>query len=116
MKTIYIYPKVAIGFRGATMGLDREGLSLKKRSTRLKNNIKKLLVENNMNSFRVEVAHGFETPEELLGNDGVLVLISPYIKHALGHLDFSNRGYYFLSEEEYSSENMDHILMYIKSL
>ncbi|MGE7948470.1 hypothetical protein [Lysinibacillus sp. NPDC093688] len=36
MKTIYIYPKLAMGFRGFATGLDREGFFLKKRSTRLK--------------------------------------------------------------------------------
>ena len=36
MKMIYIYPKLAMGFRGFATGLDREGIFLKKRSPRLK--------------------------------------------------------------------------------
>ena len=116
MKTIYIYPKLAMGFRGFATGLDREGFFLKKRSTRLKKSIENSLKEYNLSSFNVEVTHGFESPEELLENDGVLVLISPYLKSLLGHIDFSKRGYYLLSEAEYNSENIDNILKYIKTL
>lgn len=36
MKTIYIYPKLAMGFNGFATGLDREGFFFKKKSTRLK--------------------------------------------------------------------------------
>lgn len=115
MKTIYIYPKLAMGFRGFATGLDREGFFLKKRSTRLKKSIDNSLKENNL-SFNVEVTHGFESPEELLENDGVLVLISPYLKSLLGHIDFSKSGYYLLSEVEYNSENIDNIIKYIKTL
>ncbi|MGE7948469.1 hypothetical protein [Lysinibacillus sp. NPDC093688] len=71
--------------------------------------------ENNLSSFNVEVTHGFESPEELLENDGVLVLISPYLKSALDHIDFSKSGYYLLTEAEYNSENVDNILKYIKT-
>ncbi|GLC89898.1 hypothetical protein [Lysinibacillus piscis] len=116
MKTIYIYPKLAMGFRGFATGLDREGFSFKKKSTRLKKNIENSLKENNLSSFNVEVTHGYESPEELLGNDGIVVLISPYLKSLLGHIDFSESGYYLLSEAEYNSENIDNILNYIKTL
>lgn len=116
MKMIYIYPKLAMGFRGFATGLDREGFFLKKKSTRLRKSIEISLKENNLSSFNVEVTHGYESPEELLENDGVLVLISPYLKSLLGHIDFSKSGYYLLSEVEYNSENIDNILKYIKAL
>lgn len=69
-----------------------------------------------MCSFNVEVTHGFESPEELLEKDGVLVLISPYLKSLLGHIDFSKSGYYLLTEAEYNSENISNIIKYIKTL
>lgn len=69
-----------------------------------------------MSSFNVEVTHGFESPEELLENNAVLVLISPYLKSLLGHIDFSQSGYYLLSETEYNSENITNIIKYIKTL
>lgn len=116
MKTIYIYPKLAMGFRGFATGLDREGFFFKKKSTRLRKSIENALKENNLNSFNVEIAHGFESPEELLENDGVLVLISPYLKSLLGHINFSESGYYLLSEAEYNSENIENILKYIKRI
>lgn len=115
MKTIYIYPKLAIGFGGGAAGLDREGFLFKKKSTKLRKSIENALKENNLNSFNVEVTHGFESPEELLENDGALVLISPYLKSLLSHIDFSKKEYYLLSEAEYNSENMDNILTYIKT-
>ncbi|MEA0564313.1 MULTISPECIES: hypothetical protein [Lysinibacillus] len=116
MKTIYIYPKLAMGFRGFATGLDREGFFLKKRSSRLKKTIEDSLKENNLSTFNVEVTHGYESPEELLENDGVLVLISPYLKSLLSHIDFSKSGYYLLSEEEYNSQNIDNLIKYIKTL
>ncbi|WP_249661609.1 hypothetical protein [Lysinibacillus fusiformis] len=116
IKTIYIYPKLAMGFRGFATGLDREGFFLRKRSTRLKKSIEISLKENYLSSFNVEVTHGFESPEELLEKDGVLVLISPYLKSLLGHIDFSKSGYYLLTEAEYNSENISNIIKYIKTL
>ena len=65
--------------------------------------------ENNLSSW-------YESPEELLENDGVLVLISPYLKSLLSHIDFSKSGYYLLSEEEYNSENISNVIKYIKTL
>jgi len=53
---------------------------------------------------------GFESPNELLANDGLVVLISPYIKSRVDVSNFAPEKYYLLSEEEFNEGIVNRIM------
>jgi hypothetical protein len=104
--------------RGVRMGLDRQVLFFKKKkSAILKENIEKYIKENELNHcLNVDIAEGYETPEELINKDGILVLISPYIKNQIDLTSIPKDKYYVLSEDEFITGKVEKIVDLIKAL
>lgn len=114
MATIYIYPKTGVLFGHWAMrhGLDREGL--KYRSTTLRKKLEAYIAEHHIAGLGVETAGGDLTPEQLIEGDGVLVLISPYLK---GEMETTvSDQIVFLTEDEFDSKDLNRVYAMIYKL
>ncbi len=112
MLTVYIYPKMAHGLRGTTVGLDRKGF-FKTASAELKKTLTNFLAAEKLTQINIQIADGFASPAELTAKEHALILISPYLK---GSLTATAPNEIFLTENEFAGQSLERIYRLLREV